>query len=167
MGDADPGLIADACVLIDFQSVDLEVLKIVAASKGPIVVLTTTLREVDGLTSRRCGALGIQLTEPSEEELIAALEPHRGLSLHDRLCVEAAVRRGLRCITNDKLMRKVIQHRGGSRVWSLELLLELVSMGAVPRPRARKIGTAMGRENPGYIGPEVVEEFISKLDGLG
>ena len=166
MGEGERCLVIDAMVLIDFSAVDRSVLRLTAEHLGRVLVLTPVLVEVTGLSARACTSLGLKVMDPTDAELEEASRRQPGLSFEDRLCLSATIRRGCVCITNDRKLRKTIEEAGGTCMWSLQLLLELVRVGGLATRSALRTAREIQQRNPGYIGDDVLHRFEAKLNEI-
>jgi len=160
-------LVCDANVLIDFIEVDAEILRLAAVHLGTVVVLTTTLEKVNPLSEKACRELGLEVREPSTEDLITVgATPIAGLAFDDRVMAHIVLRDGYTCVTNDVKARNYLKSEGASPLWGLDLLLELVRTRAVTMKRARSVVKALVTASPKHYSPNVVQLFEERLSAI-
>lgn len=73
-------LVAGASVLIDIADANEAVLALVAQHVSRVIVPTPVLAEVDTLDELKCAALGLEVVEPTLDQLREAAVPHPALS---------------------------------------------------------------------------------------
>lgn len=156
-------LIFDANVLIDFWEGNRSLLRVISTQVGPIVIPTVVFDEVDQLTARHCRSLGIEIVEPTLEQLDAASREGGGLSLGDQICLMMAQERGAYCVTNDGLLRQACAISAVPVLWGLELLATLVERGHTTAQIARRTGIKMRAKNPHYITKAILLEFLHRI----
>ncbi len=153
-----PALVGDASVLIDIADANEAVLALIAQHVARVVIPTPVLAEVDSLDELKCAALGIEVVEPTLEQLREAAAPHPALSFADQVCLIVARDFGATCWTNDGPLSEECEGRGVPRMRGLRPLLALVENGALPLAVA--VGTVeLIRANNSYITPQIVDEF--------
>ncbi len=136
-------LVFDANVLIDFWEGNRSLLRVISAQVGPIAIPAEVFDEVEQLTVRHCRSLGIEIIEPTLEQLTAASQGASALSLEDQLCLQMAQERGAFCVTNDGLLRQACTNNAVPVLWGLELLAMLVEQGHTTANIARRAGIKM------------------------
>jgi predicted nucleic acid-binding protein len=159
-------LIIDANVLIDFTSTDLSVLALVAKHLGEVHVPLPLLEEVDQLDESLCGQLGLRVVEPSPDALVRAAAVRGQLSFQDHLCLVMAKESGLTCVTNDKALRRACSEEGISRLWGLELMIELVAGGHLTADAALATARAIRVANPLHITAQIVAKFEERIRAI-
>lgn len=92
--DGETVLLADADVLIDYRDAALDILELVAAHMGRLVVLAPVLEEVRGLGAAQCAQLGMEVVAVETDRLAQASEVESRVSFNDCLCM-VACREGL------------------------------------------------------------------------
>lgn len=158
------GLVADANVLIDYASTDESVLALAARHLGRVIVPLPVIDEVDLLDPAACDRLGIEVIEPSLEQLLEAGAKRGRFSFEDRLCLVVARDAGWRCITNDRRLRTACGAASVPVMWSLELLLELARTGHFPPDQAIAIAEELHRISPHHITSDIVADFRRRLE---
>jgi len=102
------GLISDANVLIDYAKSAPEILRLVSQHIRQLYVATPILAEVHDLSTEQVTDLGIEIVEPSPEQLTEANErrfTETTISGIDALCYVMARDHQWICLTNDKALR--------------------------------------------------------------
>jgi len=156
-------LLLDACVVIDFAECGVEVLALASQHVGQIHVAVPALAEV---RSVQFEAATITAIEPSVEELEEAAPGGGGLSFADRVTLVTARRRGLVVVTSDRALRRACLASGVEVSWSLEILLALVSVGALPSESAAQAAHGIHGRNPWHVDRTVLTAFLEKLARL-
>lgn len=154
-------LILDANVLIDYVHSELRPLRLWARHIGPVYVPRMLLREVDGLSEKGCAQLGLQLADPSIEQLDEAAQHQPGLAFADRLCLVLARDGKLTCATNDRRLRNECQNQGVEFMWGLEIMISLVHAAHLDLDYALRIGGQIQLSNPHHITRKILERFIA------
>lgn len=156
-------LLVDANVLIDFCTADLTALALVSRHLWPVRVLTPVLGEVQQLDAPECDRHGLELWEPSLEQLLAAGSRRGSLSFSDRLCLILARDEGWVCATNDKVLRRECRAEGVRTRWGLELLVDLVEAEHLTRTSAIKIANEIHTNNRLHITGKILAKFEQRL----
>ena len=156
-------LLADADVLIDYRDAALDILELVAAHMGRLVVLAPVLEEVRGLGAAQCAQLGMEVVAVETDRLAQASEVESRVSFNDCLCMVACREEGWTCVTNDGALRRLCRRHGVKTRFGLGLMVDLVTAGALPRRRALAVARRMQRSNPLHINERVVERFKAAL----
>lgn len=156
-------LIIDACVLIDYAKTDKGVLRLASSHLGRVYVPRVVLDEVDQLTEQDCQALGIELVDPDEQQLLQAQSPPPGLSFQDSVCLLLARDHGWTCVTNDVRLRTGCGDAGVAVQWGLDLMLHLVQRGQLDVAKSRRIAENMHRSNASCITKKVLARFTDRL----
>jgi rRNA-processing protein FCF1 len=157
-GAARIELVGDANVLIDIADANEAILALVAQYLGRVVIPTPVLAEVDGLDALKCAALGLDIVEPTLDQLREAANPHPALSFADKVCLIVARDTGATCWTNDGPLSDECQAHHVPRMRGLRPLIELVAAGALALDIA--VGTVdLISANNAYITPKIVSEF--------
>jgi rRNA-processing protein FCF1 len=161
-------LLVDADVLIDYVVADVTILGRVARHVGSVYVVRSVLAEVEGLDGGACKRLGIEIVEPSVDQLLeAGAEPRGRLSFNDRLSLIVAAAAGWTCVSNDRALRRTCGERGVPVWWGLQLMLALVRAGELDRETALAVARAIHASNPLHISAEIVERFGRALERAG
>ena len=157
-GAARIELVGDANVLIDIADANEAILALVAQHLGRVLIPTPVLAEVDRLDELKCAALGLNVVEPTLDQLREAATPHPALSFADKVCLIVARDAGATCWTNDGPLSDECQANKVPRMRGLRPLIELVAAGAVALDVA--VGTVdVISANNSYITPAIVSEF--------
>jgi hypothetical protein len=88
-------------VLIDLADTNEAVLGLIAQHLAQVIIPTPVLAEVDGLDELRCAALGLEVLEPTLDQLREAAIHHPALSFADKVCMIVARDAGGMAWTND------------------------------------------------------------------
>jgi rRNA-processing protein FCF1 len=157
-------LLLDANVVIDYAITDLGVLGLVAHHIGRVYVVRSVLDEVEQVRERDCKRLGIEIVDPSLEQLVAAGEAERGrLSFTDRLSLIVAHDSGWTCVTNDRALRRACRERGVPVWWGLRLMLALVRAGKLAPDAALAVARAIHEDNTRHLTAEILGRFALEL----
>lgn len=156
-------IITDANILIDYCDTDIEVLALAAEYLAPVVVADVVLQELRNHCRKQVEEAGIVVVETPLDLL--SPDPHvsKRLSTQDRVCLEMASTNGWTCATNDRVLRNACQARDVPLVWGLELMVELVELGALSAKNARNVGKKMHEVNPKSITKQVLTDFLARL----
>lgn len=165
-GGSDRRLLVDADVVIDYQRSDLGILGLAARHFDSVAILLAVLEEIDGLTAEICVHHGIEVVEPTKEQIVRAEEDPSGISLTDRLCFVVAREERWTCVTNDRRFRNLCRRHGVPTMYGLRLMIELVAAGALSRPRAEKVARQIQAHNRLRINDRILDEFRARLDAL-
>jgi hypothetical protein len=158
-------LLLDANVVIDYAIADLGVLGLVARHIGRVYVVRSILEEVDQIQEGDCERLGIEIVEPSLEQLVAAGAAQRDrLSFTDRLSLIIAHDSGWTCVTNDRALRKACSQLHVPVKWGLELMLALVRAGEFEADAALAVARAIHEDNTRHLTAEILERFARELE---
>lgn len=155
--------ILDADVLIDYVGSELRVLSLTARHVGPVHVARALAQEVEGLTESRCVRIGLQVVDPTLDQLSEAGEHRAGLSFQDRLCLILARDHEWICVTNDKRLRRECGRIGISVLWGLQLMVELVSLEEMSAADAIAVARKIQTGNPYHITPAIVARFVGTV----
>lgn len=156
-------LILDANVLIDIVKCDKTILMLISRHVGQIIIPTTILEEVKGLTEDECRVLGLTLIEPSLDLLSKAVQMPRPLSLEDWTCVLLAEKYRYVCVSNDKALRKQCNQLQLTVKWELELLCNLTEAGGILPTQCGNIIRIIQNNNPFFITNKIVAEAFNRL----
>jgi rRNA-processing protein FCF1 len=156
-------LVGDASVLIDIADANEAVLALIAQHLGRVVIPTPVLAEVDSLDELKCAALGLEVLEPTLDQLREAAIPHPALSFADKVCLIVARDDGATCWTNDGPLSDECRVNGVPRMRGLRPLIKLVEARALALDVAVGTVDLISANNP-YITPTVVSEFRRLAD---
>lgn len=151
-------LVGDASVLIDIADANEAVLGLIAHHLARVIIPTPVLAEVDSLDELRCAALGLEVVEPTLDQLREAATPHPALSFADKVCMLVARDAGGTAWTNDGPLGEECDTHGVPRMRGLRPLIELVEAGALAIEVAVGTVDVISTNNP-YITPQIVAEF--------
>ncbi len=132
---------------------------------GQLMVASTILEEIKGFEASDCLKLGIQMIEPTLEQVAAAAEKPRPLSFYDWLCLQLAEQYGWICVTNDKALRRQCTANNVPVIWELEMLCLVVEAGGLPAEECKIFIREIQKHNPYFITDLVVETAFRRLDG--
>lgn len=132
---------------------------------APVHVVREVVDEVKNL-SLNCRNLGLTVIGIETEELLELATLPRALSRHDRLSLQACRENDWICVTNDRLFRRICGEHGVRKRWGLEIMLDLVSAGALSASHALGTARHIRANNPHHISEEILERFSSRLDYL-
>ncbi len=107
--DKPTGLIADANVLIDYAQSERSVLALISCHVASIYVPSPVFEEVNKLSEKEVARLGINVVEPTLDQVLEAEAGDGPTSFEDRLCFVVARDGGWHLLTNDKALRKICQ----------------------------------------------------------
>ena len=159
-------LLLDANVLIDFEQ-NLAILRHVSENIGQVAVLREVLGEVDELTDADCESMGVEIIPVETELLLQAAESIAGLSFQDRLCLLVCKGNGWTCVTNDRALQKQCQAHGVTTMFGLQLMIDLVEVGAISSTFAMNIALETQKSSPQHINDKVISRFRRVLGELG
>ena len=145
-------------MLIDIADANEAVLGLIAQHLGRVIIPTPVLAEVDGLDELKCAALGLEVVEPTLDQLREAALPHPALSFADRVCMIVARDAGGTAWTNDGPLGDECDGHGVPKVRGLRPLIALVEAGALAIDVAVGTVDLISANNP-YITPPIVAEF--------
>lgn len=157
--------IFDSCVLIDYLDGDDSVLPQFSKHVGRSHVVLDQLAEVDGLDGPTCTRLGLQIEEPTTEQLQEAGARPTYLSFRDYLCLVLARDNHWTCVTNDKGLHRACKITGVSAIWGLHVLIELVSVGQRSTEEAIVIAEKIAEANT-RITSEVLDGLRQRLQEI-
>jgi rRNA-processing protein FCF1 len=157
-------LIVDANVLIDYAATDKSILGLVNRSLGTVCIPRPVLDEVTELSETDCDGLGLRIVDGSVEQLLEAGRVRGRLSFHDHLCLILAQAEGWTCVTNDRALRRSCAEVSVPVLWGLELMVDLVLSGVLPRDAALEIASSIQRLNPRHITAEILQRFKDRLE---
>lgn len=149
---------ADADVLIDITDANEAVLALIVQHFAPVIVPTPILAEVDTLDELKCSALGLEVVEPTLDQLREAALPQPALSFADRMCLIVARDGGATCWTNDGPLGDECDANGVPRIRGLRPILALVEGGVLSLEAALGTVEIISANNP-YISQAIVDEF--------
>ncbi len=155
-------LILDACVLIDFCEADSSVLTVFSRNLGEIHVASTILDEVEQLDESTAASIGLNVIEPTLDQLGASSVKRGRLSAEDHLCLILARENGWTCVSNDKALRTACKDEGVPILWGLEVIALTVEGGLLSVDEAERVAWAVHASNP-FITKELVTLFVAKL----
>ena len=161
-GKKPAGLVADASVLIDCAESDRSVLALISRHLATIHVPSPVLAEVRGLSEKDATRLGIDVVEPTLDQLLEAQAGEGPTSFQDRLCFVVAQDAGWSVLTNDTALRKVCDSAEISCVWGMEAMVILVKMERFSAKRAMVVAQKIASINP-FITDTILERFRSEI----
>lgn len=156
--------ILDACVLIDFKDADPGLFRRVVRHLGRIIIPSPLLREVRGVDTIYFQEQGVEVLDPSTDQLMRAAARRGRLSFADHLCLLMAQDAGYTCVTNDGALRNACLAEGVEVVRGLKLVLNLVEAKGLTPSEAMEISRAIHRANPLHVNAEVLAAFDRLLE---
>lgn len=163
MPDRPTVLLSDANVLIDYRDSDLSVLSLVVQYVAPVHVVREVVDEVDGMSLARCRELGLTVIEVETDVLLQLASLPRRVSRRDRLSLHVCRENDWICVTNDRPLRRVCEESNVRVKWGLELMLELVSAGALSASSALETAKRIRENNPHHISEAIIQRFTSRV----
>lgn len=161
-----PLYVIDSSVLIDYVQTRIQVLELITTHLGRVVILPSTLDEVDNFEKDDCHRLGMEILTPSLEEYAeAALHREPGLSAEDFLCLIVSERLAATCLTNDVALHKACRRRGVRCMYGLRPMLNLTEIKVLSPREAWRIAQAISASNL-YITDAIIEEFSRELNRI-
>ncbi len=151
-------LVGDASVLIDIADANEAVLALIAQHAARVVIPTPVLAEVDSLDELKCAALGLDVVEPTLDQLREAAVPYPALSFADKVCLIVARDAGGTCWTNDGPLADECAANAVPCMRGLRPLIALVEAGALALDVAVGTVDLISANNP-YITRAIVAEF--------
>ena len=163
--DDPPGLLMDACVLIDLLKARQSwVLRRIAGRLGPVHVLLAVVAEVHQIADEsQLEQLGLRLVEEEMEDAFAAGRAAGPISFQDRLCLLTARRHGFQVVTDDVQLRKACEQEGVFVLWGLELLARLNQYGDITGAEAVAVAHAIGATNRRHTTGAILERFTQTI----
>ncbi len=156
--DNPAGLVADASVLIDYAESDRSVLALMSRHLATIHVPSPVFEEVHKLSEKDAARLGIDVVEPTLDQVLEAEAGEGPTSFEDRLCCVVGRDAGWSVMTNDAALRRVCDSIGIGCVWGLEAMTLLVERQHLSTERAVAIAEKIASVNI-YITPKVLARF--------
>ena len=161
-----PGLLLDADVLIDYAHADDGVLGLVARHLARVQVLSTTRSEVREFRDEDYSRLGITVLVPTADQEETAAGISSRSSVNDLRCLVVCRENDWTLATNDRILRKACEEHGVRTRYGLELMLDLVAIGCLPRSRAESVAEKLHSRSPGHFHRGILDWFRSRLSRL-
>jgi len=159
-----PSMILDANVLIDFIKADRIILKRIVEDVGPLCVASVIVHEVKDIKNEDdLFELGLHIIEIEIEDAYTAGTWTGSTSFQDNICLLTAKRHGCICVTNDKSLRKLCEHKGVRILWGLELLAKLYNVGGISKKKAINVAESIHQLNPYHINTTILQRFKESL----
>lgn len=149
----------DACGLIDLVDEGPDLLRVVVATLGVVIVPTTVLSEADGLSQVDAEALGIRIVDPTPAQLDEAAREAESISFADRVCLLVAADLGLVCITGDAKLARACRQAGVEHWPTLRPLVEMVRRGAMTETECVARARGIRKRNGRYITTQIFQLF--------
>ena len=159
------GLISDANVLIDYAKSAPEILRLISQHLQQLYVASPILEEVHDLSIEQIVALGIEIVEPTLEQLAEAAQlrqAKKSISGLDALCFIIARDQEWICLTNDRALRNHCVSCHVTCLWGIEIMTHLVESGQLTATKAFAIARSIQSKNK-YIKDETIERLRKKL----
>ena len=160
-----PGIIADANILIDYAKSGPDVLRLITKHVQQAYTAYQILDEVDQFDKAGIERLGVEIIELSLSQISFAAEIREtkpSLSGQDAICFVLASDNNYDCIINDKHLRGFCAKNKIECIWGFEIMLYLVSSGKLPAEKAYKTAVDIQSGNR-WIKSETVADFKNKL----
>lgn len=161
-------LLADDHVVVDYRESDLEILELVGQHVGRVAVLPTA-RDVLGSGPRPSlehDPFGIRVVDVDPALVLRATEVRGNASFNERLCLVTCREEGWPYVTNDGAIRRLFERHRVETRFGLDLLLDLVAVGAITHERAHGVASAIHALNPWQITERALNSFVRSLDTL-
>jgi len=155
-------IVSDANVLIDYVKANKKILHLAVKHLCEIYIPVPILKEVKDISRGDLEKLGINIFEPTIDQLVQAAQKPFGVSFEDQLCLLIAKENGWVCATNDKQLRVQCEAGNVEVIWGLDIMLRLNKQGFLERAEATKTAEKISEINR-YIGKEIIRQFIGKL----
>lgn len=155
-------IVSDANVLIDYVKANKKILHLAIKHLCEIYIPVPVLKEVKDISRGELEKLGINIFEPTIDQLVQAAQKPFGLSFEDQLCLLIAKENGWVCATNDKQLRVQCEAGNVEVIWGLDIMLRLNKQGFLDCAEATKTAEKISEINR-YIGKEIIKQFIGKL----
>ena len=155
-------LLMDACVLIDFATIDESVLLLTSRHVGDLYVASPVLAEVRALDEARAVSLGIKTFVPTLDMVFDAANTRGRLSFEDRLCVIVAKAKRWTCVSNDRRLRASCAAENVPVWWGFDVLAALVEARAFSARSAAEIAKQIVESNKRITG-KVLVEFYARI----
>lgn len=155
-------MVIDASVLIDYRDGDRTVIKLISTHVGQLCMPSPVLGEVLRMTEEDCASLGLDVVEPTVEQLLSVPHAPGRLSFQDYLCLIIAKANGWRCLTNDRRLRNECDAQGVAVMWGLEPMGMLVAAGVISAQHAGDVAIAIHRSNR-FITREILQRFLERI----
>ncbi len=161
--DENKCLIVDANIIIDYLNCDETLLVLIKKYVGQICLASPLLGEVKSLDLKRCHSLGINVVEPTIEQLSWAADQEFSISFQDKICLIMAKDHNWTLVTNDKVLRKRCESDDILLIWGVELICLLCESGGLHKDRAKDIIWLLHRNDPFFITKEIVMRALVRL----
>jgi len=155
-------LVCDANILIDYFDTNKRILRLASAHRYRVLVPLPVFDEVTQMTDSDAGSLGIELIEPSLEQLFEASNDQSALSDQDCLCLILARDNGWTCATNEKVLYNRCKGEGIAVIRGLRIMLELHLVGRLTVKEAMDTVNSIHSANP-RLAQSVVNDFEKLL----
>lgn len=160
-------VICDANILIDYAKANKKLIGVINKELYEICVPLPVWAEVKDLTREDAKTLGINIIEPSLNQLLDAAQMFGGgLSSEDHLCFVMARDNKVICATNEKPLRQKCIASGIEVLWGLEFMLQLCKIGKLKADLAQKTAEQIVEINP-RMTQKILKDFIGKLKNIG
>jgi predicted nucleic acid-binding protein len=161
----DRGLphIVDSCVLIDYTSINPQILSLAVQHIGPVIVTVQVLDEVEAFDKTRAVKAGLTVVDPDRDLIDSAVSDRGGLSACDKVIFTLAKHEGYICWTNDSKLKEICEEAGISASWGFEMMLVLCASGHLDRDTALSTARGIYQANR-YIADKVLADFEAKIE---
>jgi rRNA-processing protein FCF1 len=156
-------LIVDANILIDYLDCDEKLFVLIKEHIGQVFLASPLLGEIKSLDLNRCHRLGINIVEPTIEQLSRAADQEFSISFQDKICLIMAKDHNWTLVTNDKALRKRGEAEDITLIWGVELICLLCESGGLQKDRVRDVIWLLHRNDPFFITREIVMRAFARL----
>lgn len=163
MTELPAAVISDANVLIDYINVEqTKVLRLASEHLFQIKLPLPILNEVDDFSRDRAEALGMEIIEPSIDQIKEAAIRGGSLSKEDKLCFAIARDNNWGIWTSDKPLHTKCKAEGLPTYWGLEIMLDLCAAGKLSPKLALETAKKISEVNE-RISTTVIDQFTQHL----
>lgn len=159
-------LLLDADVLIDYGDGGWHVVELLSRHRGGVCVARYVLQEARSVSVEECERCGVEILDPTTDQLLEAGRRGGPLSFTDWLGLILARDEEMTCVTNDRRLRKECGTLGVRVSWGLELMLDLVGRGALAGDEALTVARRMQGANPHHLTEVVIERFARRVRAI-
>ena len=161
----DKGLphIVDSCVLIDYTSINPQILSLAVQHIGPVIVTAQVLDEVEAFDETRAVEAGLTVVDPDKNLIDGAVSDRSGLSDCDKTIFTLAKHEVYICWTNDSKLKEICEESGIAAYWGFEIMLVLCANGHLDRDTALSTARGIYLVNR-YITDKVLADFEAKIE---
>jgi len=164
MSEKPDALVCDANILIDYLTVDSELISLVSRELITLRIPIPVLAEVRNWSQEEAEAAGL-IVEDVPLEYLLSENKLTGCSAQDSSCFYLARDKGWGCATNEKALKKHCAASEIPVIRGMRLILMLVENGTIPKSRAKNAGQKIFQSN-NRISETVFRDFLEELELL-